>query len=128
MRDQAVAASYVAGQASGRAEAASGLYMAVVDDLKGIRVQQNLHTVTLAQHSKILDGLATTVHEHTRTLEEHTKKLDGLTTRVDGLTATVGGLTTTVDGLATTVGGHTKKLDEQGTKLDEILDIVRTLK
>ncbi|MEU9889865.1 hypothetical protein [Sphaerisporangium sp. NPDC051011] len=86
VRDQAVAASYVAGQASGRAEAASGLYMAVVDDLKGIRVQQNLHTVTLAQHSKILDGLATTVHEHTRTLEE------------------------------------------QGTKLDEILDIVRTLK
>ncbi|RCG26823.1 hypothetical protein DQ384_28455 [Sphaerisporangium album] len=128
VRQQAAAAFYLAGQAKGEAEAASGLYGAMVDDLKGIREQQNLHTAILTGHSKILDGLATTVQEHTRTLEGHTQKLNVLTTTVDGHTGILEGHTNKLDEHTKKLDEHTMKLDEHGTKLDEILDIVRTLK
>ncbi|MEU8271899.1 hypothetical protein AB0B89_32680, partial [Sphaerisporangium sp. NPDC049002] len=61
LRDQTVAATYLAGEAKKESETGKLFYRYALDDLKSIRAQQDVHTMILSGHSQLLDGLTSTV-------------------------------------------------------------------
>ncbi|MDH2426201.1 hypothetical protein [Sphaerisporangium sp. TRM90804] len=120
LRAQNQATAFMAGESTSKSQAAGHLHVLVLRDLKEVRAQQHAHTLTLAEHSKALEGL-------TERAERLELRFDGLETRFDGLETRFDGLETRFDGLETRFDGLERTVNEHSVALAEILQIVRKL-